>query len=312
MLNRRLIRIKVFQAVYAYLQDETPSLNKAKSYLENSISGIDHNFYTVLLFPLELTHFIRVNLDPKENKYLPTDADVTAYNNLSFEGLYERIVQNPVVAKHMARPKHPWQDNTSMLRTAYKAIRGAEKFEDFLSQTNPSAEDQQHAFLRIYDYLIHESEEFNQEMEEVEMLWEDEKRPIRKAINTFLKDVFQNPDAKPNRNNSEESDWEFAEELLEKSVRNNEEFETLIAGVAAKWDTDRIAKTDLVIMTMALTELIHFPYIPIKVSLNEYLELAKDYSTPQSSKFVNGILDKLVKQLKAEDRLVKKGRGMVG
>ena len=110
----------------------------------------------------------------------------------------------------------------------------------------------------------------------------------------------------------DETDWEFAEQLFDKSVRNTAEFENMIASSAAKWDKDRIAKTDMVLMTMALTEFVDFPYIPIKVTMNEYLELAKEYSTPQSSKFVNGILDKLQKQLKAENRLIKKGRGMVG
>ncbi len=312
MLNRRLIRIKVFQALYAYLQDETPSLNKAKSYLRNSISGIEHNFFTVLLFPIEMAHFVRTNLNPSENKYLPTKEDKAVYSCLSFDGLYETLVQNPEVSKHMRKPKHPWQDNPSMLRSAYKEIKRAEKFEKYFAISAPDRNDQVTAFLSIYDYLINDSDEFNQEMEEVEMLWEDEKRPIHKAVNTFVKDILKNQDAKPSRNNSEESDWEFAENLLEKAVRSNEEFENLIAASAAKWDKERIARADMVIMTMALTELIHFPYIPIKVSLNEYLELAKVYSTPQSSKFVNGILDKLVKQLKAEDRLVKKGRGMVG
>ena len=99
---------------------------------------------------------------------------------------------------------------------------------------------------------------------------------------------------------------------MEKTVRNYDEFVDLIDKSAPKWDKERIAKTDMVLMTMALSELLHFPYIPIKVTLNEYLELAKDYSTPQSSKFINGVLDKLVKQLQSQDELVKKGRGMVG
>lgn len=312
MLNRRLIRIKVFQALYAYLQDETPSLNKAKSYLENSILGIEHNFYTVLLFPIELSHFVQANLDPKENKYLPTEKDLNVYNGLSFPDLYDKVVHNPQIAKHLAKPKHRWQESPETLRTIYKQIRNAEKFEDYFSKAAPTFDEQMAAFLSMYDFIIADSDEFNQEMEELEMLWEDEKRPIQKTINTFLKGVLKDKLDKPARNNSEESDWEFAVELMEKAVRNNEEFEELIASSAAKWDKDRIARTDMVIMTMALTELLHFPYIPIKVTLNEYLELAKDYSTPQSSKFVNGVLDKLVKELKAEDRLVKKGRGMVG
>ena len=149
-------------------------------------------------------------------------------------------------------------------------------------------------------------------MEEINMLWEDERIPVRNAVQQFTKSVLAEKSTKSNRNNTEESDWLYAEELLEKTIRHYDTFVDLIDISAPKWDKERIAKTDMVLMTMALTELVHFPYIPIKVSLNEYLELAKDYSTPQSSKFINGVLDKLVKQLKAENKLVKKGRGMVG
>ena len=148
-------------------------------------------------------------------------------------------------------------------------------------------------------------------MEEINMLWEDEQIPVRNATQEYVKAVLAGKDQKAT-GRKDDSDWEFAEELMEKSVRNYKDYVELIAVAAPKWDKERIARTDMVLMTMALTELVHFPYIPIKVTLNEYLELAKNYSTPQSSKFVNGVLDKLVKQLKAEDKIVKKGRGMVG
>ncbi len=312
MLNRRLIRIKVFQVLYAYLQDETPSLNKAKSYLENSITGIEHNFFTVILFPIELIHYMRTNLNPKENKYLPSAEDQRAFDNMSFDGLYERIVQNEEVAKYLAKPKHRWQDHPDVLRKVYHKMRQAKSLNGFMTNENPTEDERIQAIRDIYNYLINESEEFNQEMEEIEMLWEDEKSSIKKAVDGYMKSLLRNKSANRARNGNGESDLEFAESLLEKSVRSGKDFEEMIGRSAAKWDADRIAKTDMVIMTMALTELVHFPYIPVKVSLNEYLELAKEYSTPQSSKFVNGVLDKLVKELKAENRLVKKGRGMVG
>lgn len=312
MLNRRLIRIKVFQALYAFLQDETPSLNKAKSYLRNSISGIDHNLYTVLLFPVELVHFVQINLNPEENKYLPTDEEVRAYNNMCFRELYDQIVRHPEISTHLAKPKHRWQDYPEVLRKAFKEVRSSDQFAEYLSLDNPSREDQVNAFVQLYNFFINDSEEFNQEMEEIEMLWEDEKVPIRNAATQVMRSILKNKPVKQVHKNDEETDWEFAEELLEKTVRFRQEYEDLIAGSAAKWDKDRIAKTDMVLMTMALAELEHFAYIPVKVTLNEYLELAKDYSTPQSSKFVNGILDRLVKQLREENRLVKKGRGMVG
>ncbi|MCB9263292.1 MAG: transcription antitermination factor NusB [Flavobacteriales bacterium] len=311
MLNRRLIRIKVFQVVYAHLQDETGSMNKAKSYLKNSIRSIDNNFFTVVLFPLELIHFIRTKLDPSDTMYLPKAEDISAYKALNFNGLYEKIVQNEEVASHLARPNYKWETQDELLRNTYRKIRADERFAEFLSKTELTEEEAQAALISIYEFVIDEMEEFNHQMEEIDMLWEDEKDAIKKAVKSYVKDLCRGKKARvPSKD--DETDWEFAEQLFDKSVRNTAEFENMIASSAAKWDKDRIAKTDMVLMTMALTEFVDFPYIPIKVTMNEYLELAKEYSTPQSSKFVNGILDKLQKQLKAENRLIKKGRGMVG
>ncbi|MFT5512733.1 MAG: N utilization substance protein B [Bacteroidia bacterium] len=312
MLNRRLIRIKAFQALYAYLQDESPSLNKSKSYLKNSVSGIENNFITVLLFPIELTHYFRTHMNPAENKYLQTDEGSREYANLSFSGIYDKLVQHKEIAGFMAKPSHRWQDNPGVLRAVIKEMRKSEEMQPYLEMENPSVEEQEKGFLKLYKYIIEVNDDFSQEMEEINMLWEDERIPVRNAVHQFVKCVFADKSTKGNRNNTEESDWIFAEELLEKTVRHYDDFEDMVDKSAPKWDKDRIAKTDMVLMTMALTELLHFPYIPIKVSLNEYLELAKDYSTPQSSKFINGVLDKLVKQLQAEGNLVKKGRGMVG
>lgn len=311
MLNRRLIRIKVFQALYAYLQDETHSLNKSKSYLKNSVSGIENNFLTVLLFPIELTHFLRVNLNPSE-KYLKKDDDARVYANLSFPDLYDKLAQHNEIASFMAKPTHRWQDFPDMLRSVIGQVRKAEVLQPYLAIENPTADEQEKAFLQLYKFVIESCDDFSQEMEEINMLWDDERIPVRNAVQQFVKSVLHDKSTKNNRNNTEEADWEYAEELLEKTVRNYDEFVELIDKSAPKWDKERIAKTDMVLMTMALTELIHFPYIPIKVSLNEYLELAKDYSTPQSSKFINGVLDKLVKELQGQGKLVKKGRGMVG
>ncbi len=312
MLNRRLIRIKVFQALYAYLQDEVPSLNKSKSYLKNSVSGIENNFITVLLFPIELTHFLRSQMNPAENKYLPSEEDKRVYANLSFPEVYERLVRHDEIANFMKKPAHRWQDHPGVLRSVVNGIRKSELMEGYLNTDNPNKAEQEKGFVQLYKYIIESNDDFSQEMEEINMLWEDERIPVRNAVQQFTKSVLAEKSTKSNRNNTEESDWLYAEELLEKTIRHYDTFVDLIDISAPKWDKERIAKTDMVLMTMALTELVHFPYIPIKVSLNEYLELAKDYSTPQSSKFINGVLDKLVKQLKAENKLVKKGRGMVG
>jgi len=310
MLNRRLIRVKVFQSLYAYLQDDEPSLTKSKSYLKNSIEGIDHNFQAVLVFPLEMIHYIRVNHNPAENKYLLNENDSNAYKNLSFQGLYEQLVQHPVIKPAMEKPFVRWQDNQDVLRAVYKEIRKESTLEEYLNAPDLDEKTTQKFFLRFTAFIVERSKAFAQEMEEVNMLWEDEHIPIKNALHQFFKSILN--DEQVPEVGVEEADWEFAETLMDQTIEENEEYINLIDKAAPKWDKERIARTDLVLMSMALAELLHFPYIPVKVTLNEYLELAKNYSTPQSSRFINGVLDRLVKQFRADNKLVKKGRGLVG
>ncbi|MFT4523661.1 MAG: N utilization substance protein B [Bacteroidia bacterium] len=313
MLNRRLIRIKVFQAFYAYTQDESPSLNKSKSYLHDSIHGIAGNFLTVLLFPLELVHYVRHNLNPEDYKYLPSEQDKFKHDALMLNGLYEQLVRQPFISNALERPIHNWQISKETLRSLYKEIVNTRFFKAYVKTDYNNFDNQVEFLLKLYDYLGTNSEAFNLEMEEIEMLWEDEKIPILKAIKLLLSDLKLNSElTMPRLSKEEEDDEVFANQLLIKSVRNQADFEDLIAKATPGWDKDRIARADMILMVMALTEMQDFPYIPIKVSMNEYLELAKNYSTPQSSKFVNGILDKLTKKLKEENKVEKKGRGMIG
>ncbi|MCB0734971.1 MAG: transcription antitermination factor NusB [Flavobacteriales bacterium] len=310
MLNRRLIRVKVFQAFYAYTQDEDKSLNKANAYLKDSLEGIYSNFRTVFIFPLELIHYIRTKQNPEDNRYIK-DADTQLrYEALCLNGLYESIVHQPEIATLLERPPFNWQRDEELLLAMYREVAEAELTDKMMANDWKSAEVQMKFLQRLYTHL-ETSERFNHAMEEMEMLWEDEKVPVFKFVRTAISDYKAGEGLNLPAGIDSESE-EFALDLLKISARHAEEYAVMIDANAPGWDRDRIAKTDMLIMTMALAELLEFPYIPIKVTLNEYLELAKNYSTPQSNKFVNGVLDKAVKQLKAENRLVKKGRGLVG
>lgn len=311
MLNRRLIRVKVFQALYAYVQDDQPSLNKSKSYLKESIAGIHKNFLTVFIFPFELVHYIRTHHDPRANKYLANDDASRLYDALSLRGGYEHFVSNPEIKKTIERPPYAWQKNQELLRSVYRKLAEDEATQKLLATDFTQLEHQFKFISRIYDFLK-DLEEFDQAMEEIEMLWEDEKIPVYKAIRNLMQEVREEGVLNlPEPDDKDTEGQQYANDLLTQATRNMEEYAVMIDQNAPGWDRERIAKADMILMTLALTELIHFPYIPVKVTLNEYLELAKNYSTPQSSKFVNGVLDKLVAQLKAENRIAKKGRGMI-
>ena len=165
----------------------------------------------------------------------------------------------------------------------------------------------------LYKYLIETSEDFNIKMEEINIHWQDEKIPVLKSVERLVKSATADGSTLdvPLISKDLEDDLDYAEKLLDLTTKNHSEYEEMISKRTPEWDPERIARIDLYIMIMALAEFIEFPFIPVKVTLNEYLELAKIYSTPQSSKFINGILDKLLNELKKEGKVTKRGRGLV-
>ncbi|MBI1305464.1 MAG: transcription antitermination factor NusB [Bacteroidetes bacterium] len=311
MLNRRLIRVKVFQALYSYLQDDDQSLNKAQSYLADSVDGIYQNFKTVFIFPLELIHYIRTKQNPADFKYIVEEKDARIYKALCMEGAYEFLVRQDDIRSAMERPAHNWQKDPDLLNTIYRQLRELPITQKLAEVDQPTVSVQIKFLNKIFEFLK-DSEVFDHAMEEIEMLWEDEKVPVFKFIRTTVSSIKEEEELHlPSPHDKEDDSRSFSSDLLKLAARHYNDYTALIDANSPGWDKDRIAKTDMIIMTLALTELLNFPYIPVKVTLNEYLELAKNYSTPQSSKFVNGVLDKLVKQLKSENRLEKKGRGMI-
>jgi N utilization substance protein B len=185
-----------------------------------------------------------------------------------------------------------------------------------LTQDISTFEVQKSFLVWLNHFLLEESEDFDHKMEELEMHWVDEKYALQHSV----KKLYQSIETEASINNliipvlskDLDDDLEFAKDLLRVCILNSKEYEDLIAKKTTGWDKERIAKPDIMLMFMALGEFLEFPNIPVKATLNEYLELAKIYSTPQSSKFLNGILDKLLKDLTAEKRILKKGRGLVG
>lgn len=314
MLNRRLIRIKIFQALYAHFQSENSSKEASRKFLLRSLTGIEKTFNAIVIFPFELSHWVKTTQNP-ENKYITTAESEAAYNLMANNPALDKLAANPVFEKALSKPVINWFNENDFLQLMYKKIMQHEKFKTLCTLENTF--DNQWAFISwVYDYLLEESEDFDQKMEEIEMHWDDEKYPIKHSLKKILSGVTSLEDISqlsfPALSKDLEDDMAFSEKLLNSAIIHADEYESLIASRTPGWDKERIARADIILMVMAVTEFIEFPNIPVKASMNEYLELAKLYSTPQSSKFINGILDKLLKDLQAENKIVKKGRGLLG
>lgn len=311
MLNRRLIRSKVFQALYAYTRTEDPSMKQSLSYLRDSLEGVEKNFMVFLHFPIEFAEFVRREKNPNEKKYLLTDSDIERFDALKLTGLMEEMLIHPVIGKYIERPYLVWREEEMLINRIYRDVQEQEFFRAYMD-SEKSRQDQLEFLKSFYRYLAFENESFNNRMEEFEMHWEDERHPIANA----LKKMLENPENQevlklPSLSKNRKEDLEFAVELFKQTIEHRDEYEDLVDSHTPGWDKERIAVADLLLMVMAITELVNFPHIPVKVTLNEYLELAKIYSTPQSSKFLNGILDNITGILKKGNRIAKTGRGLI-
>lgn len=305
--------MKVLQAVYAYHQSEVKDLRSAKSFLKKSIHGIEDTFINILQFPYDLFHFVKTNYNPADKHLKVKNESGSVFNYLSENKCLDLLINHPKSKDIFTSSSYNWNKDSDFLFLIYKQIGEADWIQKFENEDSNDFS-RSHEFLTtLYKYLIETSDDFNIKMEEINIHWHDEKIPVLKSIEKLLKSCSEdgiNVEV-PLISKDLDDDLEFSEKLLELTTKNHTVYEELIAKRTPEWDSERIARIDLYIMIMALAEFMEFPSIPVKVTINEYLELAKIYSTPQSSKFINGILDKLLNELKQEGKVNKRGRGLI-
>ena len=312
MINRRLIRIKVFQALFSEFGQETLNTNSITKRVQRSMQGLHSNLLGVLSFGPQLSHFIKAEQDPKELKYKPTSEDLKSFKLFTQNSLIEALEKNQDVKSYIERPKLDWNVEKDTMFIIYKELKKSDNYK--VAMVSQLDERSMTLFGQyIYKHLIFESVEFEQVMEDQVIYWYDEKIPILKSLEKIF-EVFDKTGviSIPELSKNEFEDYEFAQELINHYVENKPLLEDYINEYTPGWDSDRITKIDYVLMTMALCEFKYLPMIPVKVTLNEYIEIAKMYSTPKSSKFLNGTLDKILKDWKERNLINKKGRGLIG
>ncbi len=315
MLTRRHIRVKVMQCIYALMQSHDSSLEQQKKFLVASIENM-YSLYLLLwsLF-IELQGHANNQVALSSEKYL-ADATDDFPNKKKFVNnkLLQQLCNNPSLKKQLEQRKlKNWYLNGEYVKLIYKEIINAKAYIKYM-QTPTSTYQEDVQFIRVlFESIIAPNEKIYDHFEDDKLTWVDDIPIVNtfivkqlKKVNTDVKDDFFTPELLKDR-----SDMEYAEQLLSKTLLNNELLENEIEGKTPNWDKDRIADIDAILLKMAICELLHFPTIPERVTINEFLEIAKEYSTPKSSIFINGILDKLVKEYKEKGKLNKIGRGLL-
>ncbi len=314
MFTRRFYRIKAFQQLYAYVQEESPNLSTHEKAMLKAI-GKTHELYIYLLHLLpEFRHFIAKELDMQRSKYIPSDTHISQleklYHNKLLSGL-ENSDDLTAFAKHY---KIHWNASQDVFKQLWQLTRSFEPFTSYTAIENPVFSEDKKFITEWLQMVIIESELLNSYIEERYINWEDDQTLI---LLTLMKSIDKMKDADPGKAIMQENDEEqkeakqFMVDLFRKTVIENDQLEGLLGEKVKNWDVDRIAVADMLLMKMALSEILFFSSIPVKVSINEYLELAKLYSTPQSHGFINGILDKVQLDLRKQNKIQKAGRGLV-
>ena len=314
MLTRRHIRVKVMQCIYALVQSKDDSLQKQEKFLRVSIENMYVLYLLILSLLAELHRLAEKHVSHASKKYVATEED--KYPNpekFVKNRLLLQLVNNEVLKNELSNRKlDNWYMNDEYVKIIHKAVISSDIYKEYMSNGEDNYTNDRNMVIQLFKEIIAPNEKIYDYFEDDKLTWVDD-FPI---VNTFL--VKRLKKAKPDSGDrfflpsllKDQEDMDFANELLTKTLLNDAKWEKEIEGKTPNWDNDRIAEIDSIVLKMAICELLNFPSIPEKVTLNEYLEIAKEYSTPKSSIFINGVLDKLAKEYKSDGRLQKIGRGL--
>ena len=314
MLTRRHIRVKVMQCIYALVQSKDDSLQKQEKFLRVSIENMYVLYLLILSLLAELHRLAEKHVSHASKKYVATEED--KYPNpekFVKNRLLLQLVNNEVLKNELSNRKlDNWYMNDEYVKIIHKAVISSDIYKEYMSNGEDSYTNDRNMVIQLFKEIVAPNEKIYDYFEDDKLTWVDD-FPI---VNTFL--VKRLKKAKPDSGDrfflpsllKDQEDMDFANELLTKTLLNDAKWEKEIEGKTPNWDNDRIAEIDSIVLKMAICELLNFPSIPEKVTLNEYLEIAKEYSTPKSSIFINGVLDKLAKEYKSDGRLQKMGRGL--
>jgi N utilization substance protein B len=299
MLNRRHLRVKVLQSLYAFFQSGNTSLNAGEKELLFGIEKIYDLYLYQFSLIAEVGNQAKKLQDENKLKRIPTREDLNPNKRFVENACLKTIVDSSLLNKKLEQKKISWHSDTEIPRKIFVMFRESKTYQDYMQQNNSDFEADRELILKMLKNYICEFELLHYFYEEKSIYWLDDWELINKMIIKNIKSLTGSPqeELKPMELYKDIDDRKFAIELFHKTILNDKEFAPLIAAKTQNWDIERIALMDVIIMKMALTEIIKFPNIPVKVSLNEYIELSKMYSTPKSKVFVNGVLDKLVEEL---------------
>ena len=307
MINRVLIRLKIVQIVYAYYQNGGKNLDTAEKELFFSLSKAYDMYNYLLLLMVEITKQAERKQNAAKSKLLPTAEEL--YPNTKFVNnrFIAQLEVNKQLLEFSETQKKTWENEAEFVKSLCEKIQETDIYKEYMESTTSSYEEDRELWRKLYKRIIFNNDELDQVLEDQSLYWNDDKEIVDTFVLKTIKRFEEQNGAKQELlpEFKDEEDQDFARRLFRRAILNADYYRHLISENTRNWDLDRVAFMDVIIMQIALSEILSFPNIPVSVTLNEYVEIAKLYSTPKSGSFINGTLDGIVKALKEDNKLTK-------
>lgn len=314
MLNRRHIRIKVMQTLFAFDGTEASNFNTDQKFLVESMDGMYDLYLLMMSLLIEIHKRSEDQYNKLQNRLSVDTKKVKASKHLVDNQLLMKISNNKSLTDTIANRKiNLWDLDFEYVDILYKKVVKSDLFLSYSKKQIPSFEDDKYFIVEIFKTIIAPNEKLYDYLEDKKITWIDDLPIVNTNILKLLKQVKFNSTDKyflPELY-KDDDDKQFAIQLFQKTILNKKELTQAMFGKTTNWDSERLASLDALLLTMAICEFQKFPFIPVKVTINEYLEIAKEYSTPKSSTFINGVLDNLAKEYQNKNAFNKVGRGLI-
>ena len=319
MLNRRILRIKAFKVLYSSVLAGNMSLAEAEAQLELSCEATRDLYIYMLGIVSPLTKIAQERIEAGKSKFNPTEEERNPNMKFAENALAKFLDEDVDFQKVFKKKKFEWMQYDLFLKKVMTSVASKEYYAEYMASDDKSLAEDCKLFTRIFEEEFVDSEELEKILEDKSLYWNDDLaysltwccktlKNISKGENWSLIPLYQSEMLK---GEGVESDKLFVRRLLKASFAGYERYSAMVAEAVSGWEKERLFSTDVVLVVMGLAEAASFPTIPVKVTMNEYVEISKFYGTPKSRSFVNGLLDKLVQQLANDGQINKEGKGLL-
>jgi N utilization substance protein B len=298
------------QTLYSYFQQEKPDIVFYEKELFKSLDKIYDLYLYILVLFTDIHHTALLVTEENKNKRLPSKEDLEPNLRFIENVVLVSLTRSEELKKEVANRKISWQSDFDLVRKLYAELRATDLYKNYMASATPSVKEDKQFLISLATEFLYEHDLLNHLFEEKNIHWADDTfgafSMVSRTFENFTGVLKLVPLYK-----DKEDDTQFVSTLFRKTIAGDKEYDKLIDEKTKNWELDRIAAMDILLMKMAIAEFMNASNVPVKVSLNEYIDISKEYSTPNSKTFINGVLDKIIADLKRDNKIQKTGRGLM-